>query len=140
LEARLAASAFGSFLLVFSIGGTAALARSTLAYSIADEGPDLVVPLYHFSLVIDVVGGLLAAGLFAAVAGATLRTGFLPRWWGWASALAALWVIVNATAWGRDGFWSPTGGASFVGFVVFLVWMLVTSILLTMKVGRAEAA
>jgi hypothetical protein len=41
-------------------------------------------------------------------------------------------------SWGRDGFWSPTGGASFIGFAVFLVWMLVTSILLTMKVGRAE--
>ena len=33
--------------------------------------------------------------------------------------------------------WSPTGGLSFVGFGVFLVWMLVTSILLTMKLREA---
>jgi len=108
-ESRLAAAAFGSFLLVFSIGSVAALTRATLAYSVSDEGPDFVLPLYHLALIIDVVGGLLVAGLFAAVGGATLRAGIFPRWWGWVSGLAALWAIVNATAWGRDGFWSPTG-------------------------------
>ena len=136
-EARLATAAFGSFLLAFSLGSTAALARATLAYSIADEGADLVLPLYHLSVVVDVFASLLGAGLFAAVAGATLRAGIFARWWGWLSALAALLSVLSATAWARDGFWSPTGGLSFVGFGVFLVWMLVTSILLTMKLREA---
>lgn len=139
-EERLATAAFGSFLLAFSIGGVAALTRSTLAYSVADEGSDLVLPLYHLSVVFDVVGGLLVAGLFAAVGAASLRAGLFLRWWGWLSGLAALWTIINATAWGRDGFWSPTGGGAVIGFIVFLVWILVTSILLTMKARESEPA
>jgi hypothetical protein len=138
-EARLATAAFGSFVLAFSLGGMAALSRATLAYSLADEGADLVLPLYHLSVVIDVFASLLGAGVFAAVAGATLRTGLFARWWGWLSALAALLSVVSATAWARDGFWSPTGGLSFVGFGVFIVWMLVTSVLLTMRMRGAPA-
>jgi len=132
-EARLAAAAYGSFLLVFSLGATAAMARATLAYSVADSGSDFVLPLYHLAVVIDVVGGLLIAGLYVAVGGAALRTRLFPLWWAWLSGLAGLWAIVNATAWGRDGFWSPTGAGAFIGFVVFFVWMLVTSILLTRR-------
>jgi hypothetical protein len=136
-ESRLAAAAFGSFLLAFAVGALAALTRASLAYSIADEGPDLVLPLYHLTVVFEVFTNLLFAGLLAAVCGATLRTGIFPRWWGWISGLAALWAIISSTTWGQDGFWSPTGGVVFIGLVVFLGWLLVTSILLTMRTGRA---
>lgn len=139
-EGRLASAAFASFLLGYSIGAVAALDRATLAFSVADARPDLVLPLYHLSLVIDVVGGLLVAGLYTAVAGATFRTGLFPRWWAWISAVAAVWAVVNATAWNRDGFWSPTGGGAFIGFNVFFVWMLVTSILLVRRTGRQSPA
>ena len=139
-EDRLAAAAFGSFLLAFSIGGVAAITRSTLAYSIADEGSDLVLPLYHLSVVFDVFVNVLGAGLFLAVGAATLRTGLFPRWWGWLSGLAGLLLIIGATAWARDGFWSPTGGAAFVCFVLFLVWTLVTSVLLTMRTREGLAS
>ena len=57
---------------------------------------------------------------------------------GWLSGVAALWSVVSATAWGRDGFWSPDG-AGFISFIVFLAWVLVTSILLTMK-GRTSTS
>jgi Domain of unknown function (DUF4386) len=139
-ESRLAAAAFGAFLLAFSIGGTAAIARATLAYSIADEGPDVVLPLYHLTVVFDVFVNILGAGLFLAVGGATLRTGLFARWWGRLSVLAGLLLIVGGTAWARDGFWSPTGGVAIICFVVFLVWTLVTSILLTMRTREAMAS
>jgi hypothetical protein len=138
-ESRLATAAFGAFLLAFAVGGTAAIARAGLAYSIADEGIDVVLPLYHLTVVFDVFTNILGAGLFLAVGGATLRTGLFPRWWGWLSVLAGLVQIVGATAWARDGFWSPTGGAAFICFIVFLVWMLVTSTLLTLKMREAVA-
>ncbi len=138
-EPRLATAAFGSFLLAFSLGATAAITRSSLAYSLADEGSDLVLPLYHLSVVFDVFVNVLAAGIFIAVGGATLRTGLFARWWGWISIAAGLLLIVGATAWARDGFWSPTGGAAWITFLIFILWMLVTSILLTMKV-RASVA
>jgi hypothetical protein len=138
-ESRLATAAFGSFLLAFSIGGVAAISRATLAYSIADEGSDLVLPLYHLTVVVDVFVNILGAGLFLAVGGATLRTGLFARWWGWLSLVAGLLVIVGATAWARDGFWSPTGGAAWITFMVFLVWMVVTSALLVMRTREAAA-
>jgi hypothetical protein len=138
-EARLAAAAFGAFLLAFSIGGTAAIARATLAYSIADVGSDVVLPLYHLTVVFDVFVNILGAGMFLAVGGAALRTGLFARWWAWLSVVAGLLLIVGGTAWARDGFWSPTGGVSFICFVVFLVWTLVTSILLTMRTREAPA-
>jgi hypothetical protein len=139
-ESRLAAAAFGSFLLALSVGSVAAITRATLAYSVADEGSDLVLPLYHLSVVFDVFVNILGAGLFLAVGGATLRTGLFARWWGWLSLLAGLLLIVGGTAWARDGFWSPTGGVSYVTFIVFIVWMLVTSILLTMRLRTSTVA
>jgi hypothetical protein len=139
-EGRLATAAFGSFLLAFSIGGVAAITRATLAYSVADEGSDLILPLYHLTVVFDVFTGILGAGLFLAVGGATLRTGFLARWWGWLSVAAGLWGLIGATAWARDGFWSPTGGVSYINFIVFLVWVLVTSVLLTMRTRQSLAS
>lgn len=138
-ESRLAAAAFGSFLLAFAVGALAAVTRATLAYSIADEGSDLVLPLYHLTVVFEVFTNVLFAGILAAVGAATLRTGMFPRWWGWISGLAALWSIVGSTTWGRDGFWSPTGGVVFVNIVVFLGWFLVTSFLLTRRAGEATA-
>jgi Domain of unknown function (DUF4386) len=138
-ESRLATAAFGSFLLAFSIGGVAAISRATLAYSVADEGSDLVLPLYHMSVVFDVFVNILGAGLFLAVGGATLRTGLFARWWGWLSVVAGLILIVGGTAWARDGFWSPTGGAAWITFIVFLVWMVVTSALLTMRMRESVA-
>jgi Domain of unknown function (DUF4386) len=138
-EDRLATAAFGSFLLAFSIGGVAAITRSTIAYSIADEGSDLVLPLYHLSVVFDVFVNVLGAGLLLAVGAAALRTGLFPRWWGWLSGLGGLLLIVGATAWARDGFWSPTGGVSLTCFALFVVWTLVTSVLLTLRVREGLA-
>ena len=138
-EDRLATAAFGSFLFAFGAGASAAIMRSALAYGVADEGPDFVLPLYHVSVVFDLFASLFGAGLFFAVAGATLRTGFLPRWWGWLSAIAGLWLLVSATAWAREGFWSPTGGVSWLGYIAFLLWFLVTSILLVRRTGGEPA-
>ncbi len=112
---------------------------------VADEGSDLVLPRYHLTVVFDVFTNVLGAGLFLAVGGATTCTGLFARWWGWLSVAAGSLLVIGATAWARDGFWSPTGGVSYITFVVFVVWMLVTSILLTMKlragtVGSPTAA
>jgi hypothetical protein len=139
-EARLAAAAFGSFLLAFAFGGIGAVTRATLAYSVADEGGDLVRPLYHLAAVLDVFANLLGAGLLVAVGAAALRTGLFARWWAWISVLAGVVSVIGSTAWARDGFWSPTGGVTFVCFVVFLGWILVTSILLTRRAATGLAS
>ena len=139
-EGRLAAVMGIAFAITVSIGAVAALSREALAFSLADEAdPGIVHSIYQLTGFMDTSSNLLAGAVYLAVGGAVIRTGLVATWWGWVSTIAALWAIVSATAWGRDGFWSPDQ-AGFVSFIVFLVWALITSILLTMKAGRTETA
>jgi len=139
-EGRLAAVMGIAFAITVSIGAVAALSREALAFSLAEEAdPGIVHSIYQLTGFMDTSSNLLAGAVYLAVGGAAIRTGFVAMWWGWVSTIAALWAIVSATAWGRDGFWSPDQ-AGFVSFVVFLAWALVTSVLLTMKMRQSTSA
>jgi hypothetical protein len=137
-EPRLATAGFGAFLLAFSIGAMSAMALAGLAFAIADTAdPGVVAAMYQLARIADTFSGLLFAGLAAAVAGASFRTKLFPAWWAWLSALIAAWSVVAATGWAQSGFWSPDG-VGFAGFAAFLLWTLVTSVLLTMRTKPAE--
>jgi len=139
-EGRLAAVMGIAFAITFSIGAVAALARGALAFSIAEAtDPGISLAFYRMGGYLDTASNMIGAAFFLAVAGAVVRTGLLAKWWGWVTGLGGLWLIISSTAWARDGFWSPDG-AGFVSFIVFLVWALVTSILLTMKMRGSTAA
>jgi hypothetical protein len=139
-EGRLAAVMGIAFAITFSIGAVAALTRGALAFSVAEAAdPGISLSFYRMGGYLDTAGNLIGSAFFIAVGGAVVRTGLIPKWWGWASGLAGLWLIISSTAWARDGFWSPDG-AGFVSFVVFLVWALVTSILLVRSTTRTASA
>ena len=139
-EGRLAAVMGIAFAIAFSIGAVAALARGALAFSIAEAtDPGISLAFYRMGAYLDTTSNLIGSAFFLAVAGAVVRTGLLATWWGWVSGLAGLWLIISSTAWAQDGFWSADG-AGFVSFVVFLAWVLITSILLTMKMRGSTAA
>lgn len=137
-EARLAAAAFGGFIMGFSIASTSALLRAGLAYGAAgDLESDQVRALYLLTLVVDTMSSVIFAAFVLAIAGAAIRTGFLPQAWGWASAAMGLLAIVASTAWGREGFWSPSGAIVIVLNIAFIVWLLGTSILHFRAVSKA---
>ena len=139
-EGRLAAVMGIAFAITVSIAGTAALVRGSLAFSIAEDADSgIAQSLFQLSGYMDNASNVIGAGVYLAVAGAVVRTGLINIWWGWASGLIGLWAIVGSTAWNRDGIWSPDE-AGFVSFIVFLVWVLVTSILLTMRMMRESTA
>jgi len=139
-EGRLAAVMGIAFAITVSIGSVAALARASLAFSIAEAAdPDISLAFYRMGGYLDTTSNLIAGGFYLAVAGAVARTGLVASWWGWLSGLVGLWSIVSSTAWARDGFWSPDG-AGMISFIVFLAWALITSILLTMKMRGSTAA
>lgn len=139
-EGRLAAVMGIAFAITVSVAATAALVRGSLAFSIAgDADPGNAQSLFQLSGYMDNASNVIAAGFYLAVAGAVVRTGLINSWWGWASGLIGIWAIVSSTAWNRDGIWSPDE-AGLVNFIVFLVWVLITSILLTMRAVRATAA
>jgi len=139
-EGRLAAAMGIAFAIAVSIGAVAALARESLAFSIAEEADaDVVWSVYQMSALMDTASNVIAAAVYLAVGGAIIRTGLVATWWGWLSTLAGIWAIISSTAWARDGFWSPDG-AGLISFIVFLAWALVTSILLTMKMREGGSA
>jgi len=139
-EGRLAAVMGIAFAITVAIAGGAALVRGSLAFSIAEDGDSgTVQSLFQMSSYMDNASNLIGAAIYLAVGGAVVRTGLINAWWGWASGLIGLWAIVTSTAWNRDGIWSPDE-AGLVNFIVFLVWVLITSILLTMRAVRATAA
>ena len=139
-EGRLAAVMGIAFAITVAIAGGAALVRGSLAFSIAEDGDSgTVQSLFQMSSYMDNASNLIGAAIYLAVGGAVVRTGLLNVWWGWVSGVIGLWAIVSSTAWNRDGIWSPDE-AGLVNFIVFLVWVLITSILLTMRAVRATAA
>lgn len=135
-EARLA-SAFGiSFAVALMLGSVAALLRASLAFTIAeDANPETVRAFFDMGALVDTSQNVISAGIFLAAAGAVIRTKFLPVWWGWVSVAAAVWAMASATAWNRDGFWSPDG-AGYVNFVVYVAWVGISSGLLTMSLSK----
>ena len=139
-EGRLAAVMGIAFAITVSIGAVAALSRASLAFAIAEDAdPGIVLALFQMGGYMDTTSNLISAGFYLAVGGAVVRTGLVASWWGWVSSLVGLWAIVSSTAWARDGFWSPDG-AGMISFIVFLAWVLITSILLTMKMRGSAAA
>ena len=90
---------------------------------------------------------LSGVALIIAVAAAEWRARLRPVWYTAGSLVVALVMLVAAAAWARDGFFSPTGvpNMSFIAFVLFMIWVLATSVLLLMETGalgrtRAPAA
>jgi hypothetical protein len=62
-----------------------------------------------------------AALMFTAASLVALRTGVLPPWFGWVGLIAAFILVANLLL---------SAVLFFVGFYVFLAWILVTSVLL----------
>ncbi len=75
---------------------------------------------------------MLPLGVFAAaVATVTLQTGALPRWLGWFAAATAPALIVNGL------FFGSTEGPAFL---LFLLWLVCTSVVLTRRAGSTHVA
>jgi hypothetical protein len=74
-----------------------------------------------------------------ATAVASLRSLVFPQWHAWAGGIASLAFLLGGTTWARDGFWAPDGGYGTITFIVFLVWLVVTSVLLVLRSEAAEA-
>ena len=68
--------------------------------------------------------------LSAASAVVAIRFGALPRWLGWMSAVVAVVMLVDGFAW---TIYTRNVGANYV---LFMLWVLVTSVVLIRRVGK----
>jgi hypothetical protein len=75
------------------------------------------------------------AVLLAAFAIVAIRSGGLPRWLGWAAAVISVALIAGAAV-GSANLESEWAG---LPFLLFLLWTLVTSVVLIRRAVRHEA-
>lgn len=123
----LSATAFGAGLLALTIK----LGSAAPSYAARDleEGP-LHTALHTMNSVAFVLSMLPLGVLVAATAILVLKTRVLPMWLGWISAVTAPVLLVNGT------FLE----AEFVpAFLLFALWMILTSAVLTLRSGRVGA-
>lgn len=140
-EARLGATLFGAGLVVAGISTVCSLITAGLAYGIEQNTDAATVKtLYDLALVGTPMIGWAAAALALATGVATLRTGVFPSWFGWLSMAGAAWFVLGGVAFARDGFLAVDGGATMVGLIVFLAWVLVGSGLLVQHASASEPA
>lgn len=128
-EGWLSTTALGAGLAGFIV--KIASAAPLLAAGKEAEGTrlhDALVNMNDISFIVT----MLPLGVFAAaVATVTLKTDVLPRWLGWLAAITAPALVVNGL------FFGSTEGPAFL---LFLLWLVATSVVLTLRAGAAPVA
>ncbi|HLE98607.1 MAG TPA: hypothetical protein VI540_01830 [Gaiellaceae bacterium] len=139
-EARLGVVALGGGLVLATFALIAVSLQQYLAWGLATDLDEETVRV----LWVLWAGGLGWGFPLAILAGATalsaFKSGVFPLWYGAVGAIAALWFLVGSAAYASSGFFSPTGAFQWIGFLVFLVWVLVTSVLMLMRQEAEQPA
>jgi hypothetical protein len=134
-ESRLAATVLGAGVVTTSLFGGIVLLNAGLTFQIAEDGDaGVVAAVYDLAWVAStLISFPIAALVFAAGIGG-MRGRLLPAWFGWASGVGALAILVSGTTFARDGFWAPDGVYNaYIAPIIFIVWVVVLSMLLLMR-------
>lgn len=139
-EARLGVVALGGGLVLATFALVAVSLQQYLAWGLAADLDEETVR----ALWVLWAGGLGWVFPLAIVVGApalaALKSGVFPQWYGAAGVIAALWFLVGGAAYANSGFFSPTGAFQWIGFLAFLVWVLVASVLMLIRPEAEESA
>jgi hypothetical protein len=141
-EGRLATTAFGGGLIAVATLMVGFALQATATLHPLENGPDLTHALFDASLIVPAVGAPAAAVFFAANGLSILRSGFLPAWLGWLGLVTAIFNLMGISAVYTDsGVFAADGLLGFfIGFFLFMVWILAASIVLYRRLGEGEAA
>lgn len=139
---RLAATAYGgglvsaaALLVAFGLVATAALHP-------AENGAEVTRALNDGAAMVLAISAPAAVVFFAANSLSILRSGYLPSWLAWLGFATAFFNALGIGGVFTDhGVFAADGLLGFfVGFVLFLLWFLLASIMLTRRLGEDEAA
>ena len=124
--------------LVWLVGITGLLGAKLATFGAQhDQGLSYAQDLMTFA--VDSVGDVFGS-LFAVAAGMlVIGTGILPRWLGWASILAGIMFFLQG--FGLGGVIATFGLVlDLIGFVLFLTFVLVSSVILLKRENRGPLA
>jgi hypothetical protein len=139
---RLATTAYGGGLvsvagLLVAFGLVAAAAMHP-----AENGPEVTRALNDAAAMVFAISAPAVVVFFTANSLSILRFGYLPSWLGWLGLATALFNALGIGAVFTDhGVFAADGVLGFfAGFVLFMLWFLLASIMLTRRLGGDEAA
>jgi hypothetical protein len=131
-----AAAAAAAALHGIGVASFAAMASS------ASEMVPIGRPLFHLGNMVWTLTNFPAIALVAAVSLGVLRSGLLPDWVAWIGAVYIALGLIDAfgrTA-GDSSTFGPGGAFGILTFLIFLVWVLVTSLLLVQSMAPSAAS
>lgn len=139
-QGRLATIVYGAGVATVTVAAVAdgiMLALEKISYT-AD--PRTVAAIYG-------VGSWMYGRLFWTMAAlglaswlAVRRSKALPDWYAWLTLLGSVVFLLAGISVRSKGFFSITGGMDFIGFIVFAVWVALSSLLLVQRTAEAPAA
>jgi hypothetical protein len=137
-DGRLANTAFGAGMIAVATLMVGFGLAATAALHPAENGPELTHALIDASLIVPAIGAPAAAVFFAGNGLSILRSGLLPAWLGWLGLVTALCNLIGVGAVYTDsGAFAADGALGFfLGFLLFLVWILAASIVLYRRLGE----
>lgn len=140
-ESRIAATALGAGIVTTSLFGVLVLLNAGLTLQIAADGDaGVVAALYDLAWATSTLISFPVAALVFASGIGTWRSRLLPAWFGWASVVGALAILVSGTTWAADGFWAPDGlYNAYISPVIFIVWVVLLSVLLLRRLQPRAA-
>ncbi|MEX2647304.1 MAG: hypothetical protein WD249_13670 [Gaiellaceae bacterium] len=138
-EVRLSIVVLAGAVMLGAMATLATALEALLAYDLAGRlEAETVRGVFLLTMAPYAFGwGLAIIALATGVA--AMRSAMLPAWYSGLSVLAALWFVVSGLTYADSGFFSPSGGFGFIGFLAFLAWVLLTSGLLLRRSMPGEA-
>jgi hypothetical protein len=134
-------ASFAGAVGVLAIGGAGQVFWGVAALSVDDLSDEVLVALHHMDALIYSTVTPFAFALFLAPASLVIvRSGVLWKWLGWLGLAVALLSVIGAL-WPLDGDSEGFFGIlSFIGFILFFVWILIASIgMIRMESPPAES-
>jgi len=122
---------------VSDVGIYGLLAGKVAAYS-AQHEPGLSYTLYLLTYALDSVGDVFASFFMLATGLLVLTTRVLPRWLGWIAVATGPFFLLQG--FGLGGVVSSFGLVlDLIGFLLFLIFVLVSSVILLTRGGTAAS-
>lgn len=141
-QGRLSAVAFGAGLVTITLAVTASLPTVALAWgdtaALADRG--LLQAVWNLNTLAFVPIGSTAAVFSLAVAVVILRTRVLPEWVAWIGVLSTIAGVISVFYIVADDPDSPLGIVNVGSFLLAMLFILLLSISMVIRIGRTQPA
>jgi hypothetical protein len=141
-DGRLSSVAFGAGLVTIALSVTASLPAVALAWhhTAASADPGLLRAVWNLNSLALAPIGATAAAFTLAIAVVVLRTRVLPVWTAWIGVLSTVLGVISVFELVADHRNRPLEVFGLAGFLIAMLFILVTSIAMVVRLSKAELA